>query len=264
MELLHFKELPAGCNAIVAIACYTGYNQEDSIIGNQSSIDRGLFRSAFFRTYSDTQEKDEQFERIDFAKTQGRRVGTYDKLDLDGIINPGAIVNGDDIIIGKSAAVRHAQNIFEDGQEFRADAGATAANVLKPRKDCSVQLKHSEVGMIDQVILTTNEDGNRFTKVKMRAIRIPQIGDKFASRHGQKGTIGMTYRQEDMPFTQEGICPDLIINPHAIPSRMTIGHLVECLASKVAALRGQEGDATPFQKAGRSPESGNTVDQISS
>ena len=138
MELLHFKELPAGCNAIVAIACYTGYNQEDSIIGNQSSIDRGLFRSAFFRTYSDTQEKDEQFERIDFTKTQGRRVGTYDKLDLDGIINPGAIVNGDDIIIGKSAAVRHAQNIFEDGQEFRADAGATAANVLKPRKDCSV------------------------------------------------------------------------------------------------------------------------------
>jgi DNA-directed RNA polymerase II subunit RPB2 len=184
MELLHFKELPAGCNAVVAIACYTGYNQEDSIIGNQSSIDRGLFRSAFFRTYSETQDKDEQFERPDFSKTQGRRFGTYDKLDMDGLINPGSIVNGDDIIIGKTGAVRHAGNSIDDGPELHADAGAAAQNMLKPRKDCSTQLKHSEKGMIDQVILTSNEEGNRFCKVKMRSIRIPQIGDKFASRHG--------------------------------------------------------------------------------
>lgn len=107
MELLHYKDLPAGCNAIVAIACYTGYNQEDSIIGNQSSIDRGLFRSAFFRTYSDTQDKDESFERPDYRKCQQRKFGSYDKLDLDGIVTPGSIVNGDDIIIGKTAAVRH-------------------------------------------------------------------------------------------------------------------------------------------------------------
>jgi len=255
MDLLHFKELPAGCNAIVAIACYTGYNQEDSIIGNQSSIDRGIFRSAFFRTYHDTKNgEDETFEKPDFRRTVGRRHGTYDKLDIDGFIEPGATVSGDDIIIGKTALIKSSQRDVDlmGGPIINEQS-------LKERKDVSTQLKHSENGKIDSVVLTADEGGKVFTKIKMRSIRIPQIGDKFASRHGQKGTIGMTYKQEDMPFTQEGIVPDLIINPHAIPSRMTIGHLVECLSSKVAALNGTEGDATPFQNS----ESKNTVESIS-
>ncbi|SPO28990.1 probable DNA-dependent RNA polymerase II RPB140 (RPB2) [Ustilago trichophora] len=239
MEHLRFRELPAGQNAIVAIMCYSGYNQEDSVIMNQSSIDRGLFRSLYYRGYMAEEKKVgvmqlEEFEKPHRDTTIRMKHGTYDKIDADGLCAPGTRVSGDDVIIGKTAPLP------PDSEELGM------RSKLHTKKDASISLKSTENGIIDQVLLTTNSNGNKFVKVRVRNTRIPQTGDKFASRHGQKGTIGITYRQEDMPFSAEGVTPDIIINPHAIPSRMTIGHLVECLLSKVAALSGQEGDATPF------------------
>nr|VDC99656.1 unnamed protein product [Brassica oleracea] len=265
MEHLHFRQLPAGINAIVAISCYSGYNQEDSVIMNQSSIDRGFFRSLFFRSYRDEEKKmgtliKEDFGRPDRGNTlvrhlrfifsvllfvkillQGMRHGSYEKLDDDGLAPPGTRVSGEDVIIGKTTAISQDE---AQGQTSRYT-----------RRDHSISLRHSETGMVDQVLLTTNADGLKFVKVRVRSVRIPQIGDKFSSRHGQKGTVGMTYTQEDMPWTIEGVTPDIIVNPHAIPSRMTIGQLIECIMGKVAAQMGKEGDATPFTDV--------TVDNIS-
>lgn len=239
MEFLKFRELPAGQNAIVGIMCYSGYNQEDSVIMNQSSIDRGLFRSLFFRAYMDSEKRIgmttiEEFEKPMRGNTLRLKHGTYDKLDEDGLVAPGVRVSGEDIIIGKTAPIP------ADTEEL----GQRTKNHTK--RDVSTPLRSTENGIVDQVMLTTNAEGMKFVKVRMRTTKVPQIGDKFASRHGQKGTIGITYRHEDMPFTSEGIVPDLIINPHAIPSRMTIAHLIECQLSKVSSLRGFEGDATPF------------------
>jgi len=240
MEFLHFRELPSGVNCIVAIMVYTGYNQEDSLILNQSAIDRGLFRSSYYRCYNDQEKASsvgtigsltaEKFEKPLFDSCRGMKHGEYGKLDDDGLVQPGTRVSGDDILIGKTAPL---------------DSTAGMASRFTKR-DCSTSMKANENGIVDNVMVSTTKEGYRFTKVRIRNVRIPQIGDKFASRHGQKGTIGMNYRQEDMPFTAEGIVPDIIVNPHAIPSRMTIAQLIECLLGKVVVFQGCEGDATPF------------------
>ena len=244
MEYMRFRELPAGENAVVAIMCYSGYNQEDSLIVNQSSIDRGFMRSVFYRSYAAEEKRSgsravEQFAIPDQLATYGVKKGDYSKLDADGLGLPGSRVLGDDIIVGKVSPI----------DQTATGAGAEpGVSSRYTQRDCSVSLRPSENGVVDKVMLSTNSKGQKFVKVRVRSLRVPTIGDKFASRHGQKGTCGIMYRQEDMPYSRWGVVPDIIMNPHAVPSRMTIGHLIECLLGKVVSFGegNGEGDATPF------------------
>nr|XP_057929081.1 LOW QUALITY PROTEIN: uncharacterized protein LOC131129481 [Doryrhamphus excisus] len=263
MEYSKFRELPAGQNAIVAIACYSGYNQEDSIIMNQSAIDRGLFRSFLYRTYTDQEKMNgpnckESFKKPVKGEVLRMKNLNYSKLDDDGLVSPGIRVTGEDILIGKVLPIidRSNSNQFSNDDQNTSSTNPETAHSRDLNiqyKDASTAMRPTDEGVVDSVIVS-NKEGYKFTKVKVRSTRIPELGDKFASRHGQKGTIGITLRQEDMPFTKEGIVPDIIINPHCIPSRMTIGHLIECLLGKVSALVGEEGDGTPFSDV--------TVEQI--
>lgn len=250
MEHLKFRALPSGINACVAIACYSGYNQEDSVIMSQSGIDRGLFRSVYFRSFRDEEKRhlagvQERFEVPQRHECVAMKPGAYDKLDDDGLVCEGTRIAGNDILVGKVAPLEQTPRDDTTGEVAPSMAMLAGA---KTKKDLSQGAKSTESGVVDKVLLATNDEGARFVKVRLRSVRRPQIGDKFSSRHGQKGTVGITYRQEDMPFTCEGIIPDIIVNPHAIPSRMTIGQLIECLLGKVSAIRGTEGDATPFMK----------------
>ena len=241
-KYVHSADLPSGQMPIVAIACYTGYNQEDSLIFNQSAIDRGLFRSSFFRTYVDEEKKNSAtLEDEKFCKpqkfypngkiyTEKMSYGSYDKLDENGFVKVNSHVDGNDIIIGKVT-------MLKDSIEGEPKA-----------RDLSTSLRANESGIVDMTYKNSNGDGYNFVKVRVRSDRIPEIGDKYASRHGQKGTIGMTYKQEDMPYTKDGIVPDIIMNPNAIPKRMTIAQFIECVFGKVGTLSGCELDATPFRK----------------
>ena len=241
MTYMHSNDLPAGHNSIVAVACYSGYNQEDSIIMNKSGVDRGFFRSVFWRSYKAVEEVKnnvrDQFERPTKADTAGLRMNVdYNMLGDDGLTTPGTPISGGDVLVGKTTPLPPPEPGDDD------DAG----NGRYTKKDNSVCSRLSEKGVVDSVMLTENEKGFRFTKVKLRNIKIPNIGDKFCSRHGQKGTCGIQFRMEDLPFNRDGVVPDLIMNPHAIPSRMTVAHLIETVAGKVACINGREMDATPF------------------
>ena len=232
MKYFNFNSMPNGVNAIVAIATYTGYNQEDSVIINQGAIDRGLFSSTFYRTYKSEEEKNQLTGEEDIFCSPNTnellfpKPCNYSKLESNGFVKPNTKINENDIIIGKVMPIKNNPNY-----KYR---------------DSSTCIKNNETGYIDSNYIGINGEGYRFCKVKIRSSRIPEIGDKVSSRHGQKGTIGMTYPHEDMPFTKEGIVPDIIINPHAVPSRMTIAQLIECILGKSCSLLGYEGDGTGF------------------
>jgi DNA-directed RNA polymerase II subunit RPB2 len=233
--------MPSGRNIVVAIMTYGGYNQEDSIMINKGSLDRGLFQSVFFRTYKDEEKKnqssgeEERFGRPDPEMTRQLRNGNYGKLGADGFVPENTFVSSDDILVGKVVPLR-----VPTGMVLPAGA--------KKYRDVSRTPRNNESGYVDKIFKNRNGEGYSFVKIRMRELRTPEIGDKFSSRHGQKGTVGMILDPEDMPQTASGIIPDIIINPHCIPSRMTIAHLMETLLGKIGCHAGCLGDGTPFNR----------------
>ncbi|RRT80438.1 hypothetical protein B296_00020515 [Ensete ventricosum] len=216
-----------GQNAIVAVNVHQGYNQEDSLVMNRTSLERGMFRTEHFRSYKADVDNKELTKRIKlkdkvaFGKIESKK-GRVDSLDDDGFPYIGASLQSGDIVIGKVA---------ESGD------------------DHSIKLKHTEKGMVQKVVLSANDEGKNFAVVTLRQVRSPCLGDKFSSMHGQKGVIGFLETQENFPFTHQGIVPDIVINPHAFPTRQTPGQLLEAALGKGIACEGSKRYATPFSTA---------------
>ena len=231
-DYIGINQMPYGDNAIVAIASYSGYNQEDSIILNKSSVDRGIFNSLYFRSYESEENIDSKsstkFGNPSNLKNKIKNSNlNYDKLDDNGVIKEGVNVTHDDVIVSKIT-----KKILPDGNVINSVSGE--------------QIKYGTSGKVDKVVIIKSRNDSRKCRIRIVKRKIPGIGDKFATRTGQKGMCGMVLEQKDMPYTNEGIVPDIIINPHAFPSRMTINYFLEMILGKSAAVGGFQGDATPF------------------
>ena len=243
-DLMEFDKRPQGQNFVVAIMPYYGFNILDAVVVNQGAIERGLGRSAYFRTYETAESRypGGQIDKFEIPKEE--TVGYlgeefYKKLGEDGLVELEEYVSEKDAIVGKTSPPRFLEEVSEFGV------------VQEKRRESSITIRKGKPGYVDKVFIAEDTEGNKLVKIKIRSNMIPEVGDKFSSKHGQKGVVGAIIPEEDMPFTAEGIKPDLILNPHSIPSRMTIGHLIEMLGGKAGSLKGKEIDGTPFSSVSR-------------
>ncbi len=241
MELLGLEKRPAGQNCVVAVLPFDGYNIEDAIVLSKSSVERGLGRTLFYRIYESESKQYPGGMRDNFEIPNAddnlrgyKGEKSYRLLEEDGIVASESRVSGGDILIGKTSPPR----FMEEYRELDSSGPY--------RRDTSIGVRPSETGVVDTIILTQSAEGGKMFKVRIRDMRSPEIGDKFASRHGQKGVVGLLAKAEDLPYTAEGISPDVLINPHAFPSRMTVGMMMESITGKAAAIRGRKVDASAF------------------